>query len=973
MAFARTLSSPEGLKMARPAGVNRRIIQALWRLMSAALLLRAGGMVNQMIATARFGTGAAMDAYFVASALPFLLIHLFSGALEAAVIPVYSRLRMHHGREMASRLLSTLINLLLLTVVAVVLLLWIGRHYLIVAFAPGLAAESLSQAEVMVPWFYLALPISLVIALLECVLNAEGQFGWPAYAGLLVPLTTGIITLMWGGRWGVSALCLGFLAGTLLQLGVVVLRVRQAHLSYQPFVDIHSPELRFIAQLAWPMLIGALIVQGGPLVDQIFASLLPAGSISALNYALKIVSVLTGVLFVSAGRSILPHLVRQAVAGEHGYREFKETLRLYMWIIGGCTMLLSLLLLVLREPLVAVLFQRGAFSSADVRSTATVLAGFVPGLTPMALNFLLSRAFNALGAARVPLFMALVSVVANAFFDALFAHFWQGLGITLATSAVSLCISASLLFLLRRRLGALQIWHVPVEVRALGISAGFAARKAFVRVREYLYASHVTLSRLRSIVLYTAVTLGTLVFGAVATAYNALVALRASCGLLLVCCALRYPFGLLLCWAVLNICPGSSLVFLNGNNLDTLLILPIIGFLPWLPWKEIIRRLPGSLWLALYLGWVLLGIQLSPLDTQAFLTLWLTMLACVGAGILAMTLLTTYRRLTMLINVLLATASLTALYGLYGCVSYQQGELDPGTSLLRITSLFTQATTFAFYLSALLPLALYRCWYTRGTPRWLSIACAFCLLIALLLTFTRSAYLGLLPGLMLMIACLPVRRARWLSMAALVLLCAGMFIPGWNGEPPFFARFFKGDMLTLNGRIYLWQALLNNFQVTRWLGSGLQSSDRLLANLRVGVAGRGVIGTAPHSLILGTLYDQGVIGLALLCAAFFSLGYSLLRGLRRSSGERRLLYAAALASVISIFIQSLGSRDLWIQAAGASFWLVIALPHARCWPENAAFAGGTRPGGARLRTQSTSILDIFSRNQMKNAWKEKCE
>ncbi len=113
MAFARTLSSPGGLKMARPAGVNRRIIQALWRLMSAALLLRAGGMVNQMIATARFGTGAAMDAYFVASALPFLLMQLFSGALEAAVIPVYSRLRMRNGREMASRLLSTRINLLL--------------------------------------------------------------------------------------------------------------------------------------------------------------------------------------------------------------------------------------------------------------------------------------------------------------------------------------------------------------------------------------------------------------------------------------------------------------------------------------------------------------------------------------------------------------------------------------------------------------------------------------------------------------------------------------------------------------------------------------------------------------------------------------------------------------------------------------------------------------------------------------------
>ena len=119
-------------------------------------------------------------------------------------------------------------------------------------------------------------------------------------------------------------------------------------------------------------------------------------------------------------------------------------------------------------------------------------------------------------------------------------------------------------------------------------------------------------------------------------------------------------------------------------------------------------------------------------------------------------------------------------------------------------------------------------------------------------------------------------------------------------------------LATFNGRLYLWQALLSNFQVTRWLGGGLQSSDQLLAYLHVGVSGQGVIGTAPHSLFLGTLYDHGVIGLLLLCIALFSVGYSLLQGVWRSSGERRMLYAVALASLVAMLLQSLGSRDLWI-------------------------------------------------------------
>jgi hypothetical protein len=90
----------------------------------------------------------------------------------------------------------------------------------------------------------------------------------------------------------------------------------------------------------------------------------------------------------------------------------------------------------------------------------------------------------------------------------------------------------------------------------------------------------------------------------------------------------------------------------------------------------------------------------------------------------------------------------------------RQEEVDPETLLFRVTSLFTQATTFSFYLSL-------------------------------------------------------------------------VFLLGWSGQLPFLARFFNGDVSTFNGRIYLWQALLSHFQVTQWLGNGLQSSDQPLTYLRV--------------------------------------------------------------------------------------------------------------------------------------------
>ena len=906
-----------------------------------------------------------MDAYFVAAAFPLLLVQLLSSATEAAVIPVYSQLRARSNQEAVSGLFSTLLNCLILGVLPLTLVLFVLRQPLVLFSAPGLGPAGLNQAVSLTPLLILVVPLSLVIGLLECILNAEGQFGWPAYAGLLVPLTTAVLTLLGGRTWGVVVLCLGGLLGTILQMLVIFVRLRRARLHYRLVIDWRDPHLRKILRAAWPVLLGALISQGGPLVDQIFASTLPVGNISALNYALKLVGVFSGVIFVSLGRALLPSLARQAALGDHdGYRAFKGTLHLYLWSVGLCTLALSGVLLLLARPLLRLLFQHGAFSAADAQNTVIILSGFGIGLMPMALGFLLSRAFNALGETRVPMCMALVSLGADAFFDALFAHFWQGFGIALATSAVYVVTSLLLLFLLYRRIGKFHLWRIPSEILDLRTRFRHPGRRA--SAREGLTLRFFT-EGFRQRLLFAGITLAVLGAGTLATVRDALATLRVVSGLLVVFFFLRYPFLLLLAWASVNVCVGSSLALFNGNNFDMVLIIPLLLLLLFVPWRELFRRMPGLIWQALSLVWVLAGIGLSPLDTRAFLTLWLTMLASIAVGLLTITCVTTRRRLLGLIDTVLITALFAALYGLYGYITRQNGEVDPETHLFRVTSLFTQATTFAFYLSLMIPLAVYRCAFLRGMRRLVCLAGALCLSGVLLLTFTRAAYAGVVLEVLIMVLCTSARRTRVGLAGGLVTLCGLAFFLGWSGQLPFLARFFNADLTTFNGRIYLWQALLSRFQVTQWLGNGLQSSDQLLTYLHVGTAGQGVIGTAPHNLFLGTLYDQGVIGLCLLCSIFLSLGCRLLKGIRESDGERRMLYAAALAVLADALLQSVGSRDLWIQAVGVSFWIAMALPFVRYWSDPEMIPGAdardaqveqergmSRPAGEPLRTPGIS-------------------
>src|SRR2546428_1637902 len=471
-----SLSTTSSRMAAMPVkSVHKQIFRALLTLSSAALLVRVFGMLNQIVITRRFGAGATMDAYFVASTLPILMATMLSTSVESSVIPVYARVRTQ-GKEQASKLYSTLLNLLVLGTALLTLVMLTFRDQLIHLSAPALDPYRTTLAVSLAPLIFPVIMLMVVISLLECILNTEGQCGWPAYAGLLVPLTTAILVLTLGRRGGIAILCIGMLAGLFLQLCMVIVRARRAGLVYRLSVNLRNPDLRSILTVAWIAPFSILISQASPLVDQMFASSLTAGSISALNYSLKLLSVFTGVIFVSVGRAALPYLSRQASMND--MKAFKETLRYYIWIVGIGTTVLAALMLLLAHPLVRILFQRGAFSAHATNLTANTLMGFVVGLTPMALGFILARSFVALRKNRLLLVTTVFGVISNAIFDYVFAHYWQSPGIALATSAVYFCNMFILLFMLRRLIGKLDILTPPPEllraIRELDIGSLFS-------------------------------------------------------------------------------------------------------------------------------------------------------------------------------------------------------------------------------------------------------------------------------------------------------------------------------------------------------------------------------------------------------------------------------------------------------------------------------------------------------------------
>src|SRR6266571_1145161 len=588
------MSQPSGPLNTPPAApnksINKQIFRALLSIASAALLVRVMGLLNQIVVTERFGAGAEMDAYFVAYALPYLMAQLGSSAIEASVIPGYALVRLR-GKEEAFKLFSTLLNLLLLGTALLTLVMLTLNHQLIHLVAPALDPFRAGLAISLTPLIFPALLLMIGVSFLESILNAEGQFGWPAYAGLLVPLATAVLVLVAGKSQGVVMLCIGTLVGLSLQLFVVILRTRRAKLVYRLTLDLRNPEIGAILRAAWPVLIGALIGQASPLIDQIFASFLSAGSISALSYSLKLISIPVGIIFISVGRAVLPYLARQA--STNNMKAFKETLRLYLWAVGLGTTVLTVLMFVLAHPLVQILFQRGAFSASETNRTAITLVGFVVGLTPMAFGFIVSRAFSALGRTKVLMGVTLFSVIANAVFDYIFARLWQSTGIALATSAVYFCTMFILLFMLRRLIGKLDFFTPPPELFQLigklassSFSIPYSLRQRTVHVGIMIVASAA---------------------GVVGIFWNSLYTLRAAFGSLIVLAFLRYRYALLIAWAMIDVFIGSTLQIFNGNNFDTALTAPTLLLMAYMPIKQTFKRMPALAVLFIYLLWVLVS------------------------------------------------------------------------------------------------------------------------------------------------------------------------------------------------------------------------------------------------------------------------------------------------------------------------------------------------------------------------------
>lgn len=428
----------------------------------AALLLMVGtalsrilGIVRETAIAYQFGATAQTDAYLVALIVPMAISSIVVGALATVFIPVFTEYRLRNGEQEAWTMGNAVINLAALTLLIATVIYLLAVPFFIALLAPGLAPETEELAVNLSRLLAAAIIFTGLIGIANALLRSYHHFTYPAFAGLLH--NAGMIggTLFLGGILGISGLAIGVLVGLAANLLILFIPLSHQKKLYQPTLrGLRHPGTKKVGLLLLPIIIGSAAGQINLLVDRSLASGLTEGSISALNFADRLVGLPLGIFVASATTAAYPFLAEQAALKnlQELRRIFSEGLRMLWFIVFP----LVAGLLILDEPIVRLLFERGAFGAAATELTSVALFYYSLGIIAHAASAMLSNVYFALQDTATPIKLGLLSVGLNIVLNLILVGYMAHAGLALATSIAGTVACILLAYSLRRRLGHLD-------------------------------------------------------------------------------------------------------------------------------------------------------------------------------------------------------------------------------------------------------------------------------------------------------------------------------------------------------------------------------------------------------------------------------------------------------------------------------------------------------------------------------------
>ena len=431
------------------------LFKALARTSSMTMISRLLGLVREYMNAHQFGAQGAMDAFVIAFRLPNLFRRIFAeGAFSQAFVPILAEYKTQQGDDAAREFLADIAGWLTLALAAFTLLGVIGAPVAVKLLASGFQD---GRFDLTVALTRITFPYILLISLSSLVggvLNTWNRFSVPAFTPALLNISMigcGYLLSPYFSQ-PIYALAISVALGGVLQLGYQLPYMRQIGMLTWPRLRRHSPGVSRVLKLMVPAIFGVSAPQISIMLNSNFASHLPEGSVSWMNYADRFMELPNGVLAVALGTILLPSLAKLQAAQKHD--EYSAMLD---WGLRLCWLLAlpaTVAMGVIAEPIIATLFLSHKFATHDVLMTAHALSAYAVGLMGLVSIKILAPAYYARQDFKTPVKIGFASVAITQLLNVAFLSFTPlahaGLALSISLGG---CVNAGLLYMGLRRSG----------------------------------------------------------------------------------------------------------------------------------------------------------------------------------------------------------------------------------------------------------------------------------------------------------------------------------------------------------------------------------------------------------------------------------------------------------------------------------------------------------------------------------------
>ncbi len=456
--------------------------------MIAIFLGQITGLVRGVIVAHTFGASPELDAFFAANRVSETLFLLVAGgALGSAFIPTFTGLLARHEKESAWRLAASIANAVTLTLSLLALLVaFFAPQVVRYALAPGLSEDPL-LFDLTISLLRIQL-ISAVLfglgGLFVGILNAHQIFLVPALTPAVYQLGIIFGALFLSPSMGIYGLAWGVVIGAVFYLLIQIPSLTKlpnfSLLTSRFSLGLHDSNVIQVLTLMGPRLLGVAIVQLNFWVNTWLASQMVSGSVTGLYYGFSLMLMAQAVIAQSAAIAVMPTFSTQHALGQQD--EMRASLAATLRAVILLALPASLGLILLRQPIISLLYQRGEFDEYAVQIVAWALLWYAAGMVAHSIMEILTRAFYAQHDTKTPVLIGAAAMGLNILFSLLFIKLFEALGwmphggLALANSLATTLEAIALFLVMQKRLRGIEGNYIlrgaiPSAVAALGMSA----------------------------------------------------------------------------------------------------------------------------------------------------------------------------------------------------------------------------------------------------------------------------------------------------------------------------------------------------------------------------------------------------------------------------------------------------------------------------------------------------------------------